>query len=252
MMNEGLIPRNPVPSSDDVQEPLEVLAETGSGTVKIKRSALRYCARCGEPAGKKCSGCKRVVYCGPVCQTAHWKAHKAACVTFTAPAATTATTAATDTTDTTDTTSRSSGYTFTASEIAQDRSPVRDGAASPPSSEERATPPSKTKPERRNKFNRGAKYQSKTGPNATSPEKTAGEKEGQKAKSGELSRVDAVLAYLRKEVIPAAVTGNFAIVFAAVVFGVECVTRIAGAIVRFGEGLERNYQRFLEHRRYNH
>ena len=31
------------------------------------------------PRGKLCSGCRRVRYCGPACQKADWRAHKAAC-----------------------------------------------------------------------------------------------------------------------------------------------------------------------------
>ena len=32
-----------------------------------------------EPRGKLCSGCRAVRYCGPGCQKADWRAHKAAC-----------------------------------------------------------------------------------------------------------------------------------------------------------------------------
>ena len=31
------------------------------------------------PRGKLCSGCRAVRYCGPACQKADWRAHKAAC-----------------------------------------------------------------------------------------------------------------------------------------------------------------------------
>ena len=31
------------------------------------------------PRGQSCSGCLRVRYCGPACQKADWRAHKAAC-----------------------------------------------------------------------------------------------------------------------------------------------------------------------------
>jgi hypothetical protein len=43
------------------------------------------CAKCGARAGQPgvrlqmCSRCKRVCYCGPQCQRAHWRAHKAQC-----------------------------------------------------------------------------------------------------------------------------------------------------------------------------
>ncbi|KAK2887119.1 hypothetical protein Q8A67_015347 [Cirrhinus molitorella] len=41
-----------------------------------------YCATCGERgADKKCSFCKMVVYCGPVCQRLHWFTHKRQCKT---------------------------------------------------------------------------------------------------------------------------------------------------------------------------
>ena len=32
-----------------------------------------------RPRGKLCSGCRRLRYCGPACQKADWRAHKAAC-----------------------------------------------------------------------------------------------------------------------------------------------------------------------------
>jgi hypothetical protein len=48
-------------------------------------SAASTCAACGARAGQPgvrlqmCSRCKRVRYCGPQCQLAHWQAHKAKC-----------------------------------------------------------------------------------------------------------------------------------------------------------------------------
>lgn len=39
------------------------------------------CGACGEPAGKKCSRCKAVWYCGRQCQVKHWPTHKAHCDT---------------------------------------------------------------------------------------------------------------------------------------------------------------------------
>jgi hypothetical protein len=54
--------------------------------VKAERqSAASACAACGARAGQPgvrlqmCSRCKRVSYCGPQCQRAHWRAHKAQC-----------------------------------------------------------------------------------------------------------------------------------------------------------------------------
>lgn len=45
--------------------------------------ALRaLCASCGAAPRTGlviCSGCDGVAYCGPVCQRAHWKAHRQAC-----------------------------------------------------------------------------------------------------------------------------------------------------------------------------
>jgi hypothetical protein len=49
------------------------------------QSAASACAACGARAGQPgvrlqvCSRCKRVHYCGPQCQRAHWRAHKADC-----------------------------------------------------------------------------------------------------------------------------------------------------------------------------
>eukprot|EP00038_Savillea_parva_P011610 m.198777 g.198777 ORF g.198777 m.198777 type:complete len:395 (+) comp20540_c0_seq1:86-1270(+) len=37
------------------------------------------CAKCGAPAVKKCSACKRIAYCCVECQRAHWKVHKPHC-----------------------------------------------------------------------------------------------------------------------------------------------------------------------------
>ncbi|KAF9262698.1 hypothetical protein L218DRAFT_867173 [Marasmius fiardii PR-910] len=37
------------------------------------------CVLCGSKTSKKCSSCLAVDYCGPECQKAHWKEHKAAC-----------------------------------------------------------------------------------------------------------------------------------------------------------------------------
>ena len=34
---------------------------------------------CSEPGTNKCSGCKTVPYCGPICQKAHWALHKESC-----------------------------------------------------------------------------------------------------------------------------------------------------------------------------
>lgn len=42
--------------------------------------AASLCAACGKDlAASLCSRCKAVRYCGPECQRAHWRAHKAAC-----------------------------------------------------------------------------------------------------------------------------------------------------------------------------
>ena len=37
------------------------------------------CAVCGEQTRQKCSGCCEVYYCGPECQSEHWREHKAFC-----------------------------------------------------------------------------------------------------------------------------------------------------------------------------
>ena len=37
------------------------------------------CPGCDQPGTKKCSACKTTVYCGPICQTAHWSKHKDDC-----------------------------------------------------------------------------------------------------------------------------------------------------------------------------
>jgi hypothetical protein len=50
-----------------------------------RQSAASACAACGARAGQPgvrlqmCSRCKQVRYCGPQCQRAHWRAHKAEC-----------------------------------------------------------------------------------------------------------------------------------------------------------------------------
>jgi hypothetical protein len=50
-----------------------------------RQSAASVCAACGARAGQPgvrlqmCSRCQRVYYCGPDCQRAHWRAHKAEC-----------------------------------------------------------------------------------------------------------------------------------------------------------------------------
>jgi hypothetical protein len=50
-----------------------------------RQSTAGACAACGARAGQPgvrlqmCSRCKRVRYCGPQCQRAHWRAHKAQC-----------------------------------------------------------------------------------------------------------------------------------------------------------------------------
>jgi ankyrin repeat protein len=54
------------------------------GASAAQTEYLEAKAHCSNPgcsgAGlKKCTGCKKVRYCGQACQLAHWKAHKAAC-----------------------------------------------------------------------------------------------------------------------------------------------------------------------------
>jgi hypothetical protein len=50
-----------------------------------QQSVASICATCGARAGQPgvrlqmCSRCKRVRYCGPQCQRAHWRAHKGKC-----------------------------------------------------------------------------------------------------------------------------------------------------------------------------
>jgi hypothetical protein len=50
-----------------------------------EHSAASICAQCSARAGQPgvrlqmCSRCKLVRYCGPQCQRAHWRAHKAQC-----------------------------------------------------------------------------------------------------------------------------------------------------------------------------
>ena len=34
---------------------------------------------CGLPGINQCSACKTTVYCGPICQSAHWIHHKEEC-----------------------------------------------------------------------------------------------------------------------------------------------------------------------------
>jgi hypothetical protein len=49
------------------------------------QSTASVCAKCGARAGQPgvrlqmCSRCKGVRYCGPQCQRAHWRVHKAQC-----------------------------------------------------------------------------------------------------------------------------------------------------------------------------
>jgi hypothetical protein len=37
------------------------------------------CAKCGKPAGQRCSRCKSDWYCSRECQVASWKSHKPIC-----------------------------------------------------------------------------------------------------------------------------------------------------------------------------
>ncbi|CAG8587421.1 17165_t:CDS:2 [Dentiscutata heterogama] len=41
--------------------------------------ALVVCANCGKESNKRCSRCRKVVYCGADCQKSHYKEHKAFC-----------------------------------------------------------------------------------------------------------------------------------------------------------------------------
>jgi hypothetical protein len=37
------------------------------------------CSQCGASGGSLCGGCRKIYYCSPACQRAHWRTHKAAC-----------------------------------------------------------------------------------------------------------------------------------------------------------------------------
>ena len=84
----------------DVLAPLEaalraedIMGSAGRAQLAVEVAealATRPCAhvRCTQlvgaseadtPRGKLCSGCRGVRYCGPACQKADWRAHKAAC-----------------------------------------------------------------------------------------------------------------------------------------------------------------------------
>ena len=47
----------------------------------MKNTAMETCANpgCDQPGTNKCAGCKSTLYCGPICQTAHWPTHKESC-----------------------------------------------------------------------------------------------------------------------------------------------------------------------------
>jgi hypothetical protein len=44
-----------------------------------KTSTVDACAACGKEGTSVCGRCKKVSYCGPACQKAHWKSHKTTC-----------------------------------------------------------------------------------------------------------------------------------------------------------------------------
>jgi ankyrin repeat protein len=60
----------------------DVLKEVGASTDQIAYLVAKmYCSKpgCSGAGITKCTGCKRVRYCGELCQLSHWKAHKADC-----------------------------------------------------------------------------------------------------------------------------------------------------------------------------
>ena len=48
-------------------------------TIFIENIILSYCSNCGRQATAKGVGCKRVVYCGKLCQREDWRGHKTSC-----------------------------------------------------------------------------------------------------------------------------------------------------------------------------
>ena len=71
-------------------EPDEAGEQLQQAVAAAEALATRPCAHPGcativgpseaaAPRGKRCGGCRLVRYCGPACQKADWKGHKAAC-----------------------------------------------------------------------------------------------------------------------------------------------------------------------------
>ena len=68
----------------DAALPAQLAVDTAKA-LATRRCAHACCAtivgarEADSPRGKLCSGCRVVRYCGPACQKADWRAHKAAC-----------------------------------------------------------------------------------------------------------------------------------------------------------------------------
>ena len=54
--------------------------------VWLNRFRFRQCDKCqhwfARTSKRWCAGCRKVVYCGPTCQKAHWKDHKPNCTSM--------------------------------------------------------------------------------------------------------------------------------------------------------------------------
>jgi hypothetical protein len=70
---------------DDLLQQAQSQIQEVAAKQAAEEAAVSACAKCGAQAGapgvqlRKCSACGKAYYCGPQCQRAHWRQHKAQC-----------------------------------------------------------------------------------------------------------------------------------------------------------------------------
>ena len=81
---EALVARNEAEGDGGAERQAQLAVEAAQalGTrpcAHVRCTTLLGGSEADAPRGRRCGGCKVVRYCGPACQKADWRAHKAAC-----------------------------------------------------------------------------------------------------------------------------------------------------------------------------